>query len=451
MMNESRTLSHVPLWCCGLFIVLGGIAATTAVGEDRSGQPPWKANPPIVTVTKELYKMHAKPREAAQVSMAYVGPRLELRQVHSVESRSDVADNVRARWSSDNGRTWSAFVPIKPSTSHKYGDVPVREHEGCTVFDPAAGVLVQMWLRQVVTGGLWHNFTYSRFSRDQGRTWSNPRQLRYETGDPFDPQTPRKATFLNHNEGYVGSNILVRSDGTLVHCVAHANAPGDVKNNERPWRMGSVLFLGKWNQQEQDYDWSPGARVEILPEHSARGLMEPEVAELRDGRLLVVWRGSTHGWDGTVAKLPGHKFFSISSDGGQTLSPPAVWTYSDGTSFYSPSSYHRMIRHSATGKLYWLGNICPDPPKGNSPRHPLVIAEVDEDRGALRKPTVTAIDDRQPGQGDIQFSNFSLLENRETHALELSLTTYGQEPDANDWATADSYHYTLALVEAAPP
>ena len=66
---------------------------------------------------------------------------------------------------------------------------------------------------------------------------------------------------------------------------------------------------------------------------------------------------------------------------------------------------------------------------------------------ALRKSTVTAIDDRRPEQGNIQFSNFSLLENRETHTLELYLTTYGQEPDPNDWATADNYRYTLRLVK----
>jgi hypothetical protein len=31
--------------------------------------------------------------------------------------------------------------------------------------------------------------------------------------------------------------------------------------------------------------------VEISPGVSSRGLMEPEVAELKDGRVLVIWRG----------------------------------------------------------------------------------------------------------------------------------------------------------------
>jgi hypothetical protein len=314
------------------------------------------------------------------------------------------------------------------------------------VYDPASGLLVQSWLRQIEQGGIYHNFTYTRTSADLGRTWTEPSPLQYEEGDDFDANEPLKASYLNHNEGYPGNNILVRSDGTLVTCLAHANAPGDPRNNERPWRMGSVLFSGRWDAARGEHDWVPGARVEISPDHSARGLMEPEVAELRDGRLLVVWRGSTHGWDGSVAKLPGRKFFSLSEDGGRTLTPPAEWKYDDGTSFYSPSSIHRIIRHSVTGTLYWIGNISATPPHGNSPRYPLVIAEVDETKAALSRATVTVIDDRGSDQGaGVQFSNFSLHEDRETHELVLHLTTFGQEPDPADWATADNYRYTLLL------
>lgn len=279
-----------------------------------------------------------------------------------------------------------------------------------------------------------------------GRTWSRPQLLRYEqSGTDFDPEDPLKSTFLNHNEGYFGNNILPRKDGTLITVLAHANSLRDTKNNQRVWRMGSVVMIGKWNANRKDYDWRPGARTEITPDESARGLMEPEVAELKDGRLLVVWRGSTHGWDGTKARLPGHKFFSISDDGGETLPAPAVWTYDDGSAFYSPSSYHRMIRHSVTGKLYWIGNITAQPPVGNSPRYPLVIAQVDDQTGLLIKSTVTAIDDRREGQGDIQFSNFALLEDRETHHLELYLTTYGEDPDPNRWTFADCYQYILKI------
>jgi hypothetical protein len=431
--------------CCAAAGLLILAAACGAEGEAQ--EPPWKANRPIVTVEKQLFRQHTEPRAAPVVGTQYVGPGLERREVHATERVSDVGDDIRARWSTDNGRSWTEFVSVQPSNNVDYGGVTVWEGEGPSVHDPRSGMLLQSWLRQINVGGVYHNFTYYRCSRDQGRSWTEPVQLCYEKGDPFDPEEPLKPTFLNHNEGYCGNNILVRSNGDLIHCLAHANAPGDPRNDGRPWRMGSVLFTGRWDPKREAYEWAAGARVEISPEWSARGLMEPEVAELRDGRLLVVWRGSTHGWDGTVARMPGRKWFSTSGDGGKTLSPVADWKYADGTSFYSPSSIHRMIRHSVTGKLYWLGNICTTPPVGNSPRYPLVIAEVDEERAALKRETVTAIDDRQPGQGDIQFSNFSLLEDRETHQLELILTTYGQEPDPADWASADCYRYRLTLAE----
>jgi hypothetical protein len=74
-----------------------------------------------------------------------------------------------------------------------------------------------------------------------------------------------------------------------------------------------------------------------------------------------------------------------------------------------------------------------------------VIAEVDEARAALKKETVTAIDDRREGQSRlVTFSNFSLLENRVTHALELYLTIYGEDEKSS--AAGDSYKYTLLLA-----
>lgn len=404
---------------------------------ESTTETPWKSNKPIGTVDKQLYRKRSNPNQAPLVSVAYVGPKLEKREIFAEETESDVADNVRARWSTDNGESWSEFKKVVPSTKKIVKGVVVHESEGTCEYDPASGWLVQLWLRQVQEGNLWHNHTYVRYSKDRGETWTVPQLLRYEEkGADYDPADPLKATFLNHNEGYFGNNILRRKDGTLVTVLAHANSKRDEKNNQRPWRMGSELFTGKWNAEKKEYEWRAGAHVDVTPDESSRGLMEPEVAELSDGRLLVVWRGSS-------SKLAGHKFFSISKDNGKSLSPPAVWKYDDGKAFYSPSSYHRMIRHSVTGQLYWLGNITDKKTLGNSPRYPLVIAQVDDKTGLLMKSTVTLIDDRKEGQGDIQFSNFSLLEDRKTHHLELYLTTYGEDPNPRKWTAADCYKYTL--------
>jgi hypothetical protein len=420
--------------------------ALVAPAAQADEQPlPWQVNPPIVQVRKQVYRKHPRLGAAALVQVRYVGPGLQRFETHAVEFRDDVHNERFTRFSPDNGATWSEPEPID-STDVYYAGKELWEGGGAEFYDPVSKLLVGVWLRQIRVGSIYNNFTYWRTSHDFGRTWSEPAQLRYEPGPDFDPHDPHNAEFLKYNQAYFGNNIIGHSNGTLIHCVAHASAPGDPSNATRPWKMGSLCFIGKWDAARATYRWTAGRRVEISPELSARGLMEPEVAELRDGRVLVVWRGSTLGWDGTRTKIPGRKFYSISSDGGCTLAAPGVWKYDDGTDFYSPSSIHRMIRHSRTGKLYWIGNITAAPPAGNSPRYPLVIAEVDEDRAALKKSTVTVIDDRRPDQPvNIQLSNFSLLEDRKSHAFELYLTIYGENPDSV--YTADCYKYTLRLIE----
>jgi len=112
----------------------GGEAVAPAAD---AATPPWKVNTPIAAVTKESYKRHERPRQAALVSVTSVGPKLELREVHAYESQSDVGDDIRARWSTDNGRTWSEFVPVQPSNNVNYAGVTVWEGEGPAAYDPA--------------------------------------------------------------------------------------------------------------------------------------------------------------------------------------------------------------------------------------------------------------------------------------------------------------------------
>ena len=150
-------------------------------------------------------------------------------------------------------------------------------------------------------------------------------------------------------------------------------------------------------------------------------------------------------WRGTKTKeTPGHKWFSISADGGRTLQPVGEWKYADGSSFFSPSSIHQFFRHSVNGKLYWIGNISDTPPKGNAPRYPLFIAEIDEANIALRKDTLMTIDARGPSDtAELQLSNFTVLEDRETKQLEIYLTRYGEHADNINHA--DAYKYKLSF------
>jgi hypothetical protein len=74
----------------------------------------------------------------------------------------------------------------------------------------------------------------------------------------------------------------------------------------------------------------------------------------------------------------------------------------------------------------------------------LYIVEVDEKIPALKKSTLTVIDDRGPQDTKaVQFSNFSLLENRETLDLEIFLSRFGEKAD--HVFSANAYKYTLTL------
>lgn len=399
---------------------------------------PWKTNTPIVRVRKELFEKHPRPQTAPCVRESYVGPGLRRWQLHAYESVSDTWDETKERFSDDNGRTWSEYRPV----SHNRRTVDgARIEEGALTkyYDSQAGALVGWWVRIIRAGAFFNSFTFCRLSRDHGRTWTDPKQLRYEEGEGYDPRAPLRPGFLKKNQGCPGYTIMKHSNGTILIPVGHANAPDDPHNDTRPEKAGALCFIGRWNAGAGDYDWVAGNRLTASPTITSRGICEPVAAELTDGRVLMLLRGSD------TPQTPGRRWFALSSDGGLTFGSIQELRYDDGTSFYTPSTMCRLIRHSVTGKLYYLGNISPTSPRGNSPRYPLIIAEVEETIPALKRTTVTLIDDRRPEQdAGLQFSNFSLLENRETHELELLITLFGEHPGEH-WATADCYKYWLSF------
>jgi hypothetical protein len=71
------------------------------------------------------------------------------------------------------------------------------------------------------------------------------------------------------------------------------------------------------------------------------------------------------------------------------------------------------------------------------------MAEVDESLPALRRSSLTIIDDYDPKTQtpEIQFSNFSLIEDRETHAFEMYLTGWGEYPNVYQ---ANVFRYDIA-------
>ena len=142
----------------------------------------------------------------------------------------------------------------------------------------------------------------------------------------------------------------------------------------------------------------------------------------------MVTRGSN--LPNPTGKLPAIKWKTRSTDYGKTWSAYTPFTFADGEEFWSPSSCSSFIRSSKTGKVYWIGNISRTLPRGNSPRYPLVIAELDEETLSLRRETLTIIDDRQPNDPpDLQLSNFNIVEEPETGLLVVYMGRYMSQQD----------------------
>jgi hypothetical protein len=427
---------------CSIVACVGAASAETAA--------PWTVNPPIVTVKAEPYLPAPRAGAAAYLAVAYVGPGLDLEEILTEEVRSDEYEKPHRRRSRDNGRTWSASEPVTNMWAHPKDDfVWWAPSSSFYFYDRETKLTLALWLRQNLIKGRYYSHTFTRTSSDLGLTWGEPKLLRYEPGDDFDPKEPLKPGYLQKNSAYLGQQIIRHSNGTLVFAVCAVDLPPDAPDPNpqgvTTWdtpadarAIGSLCFVGRWNATAKDYDWTAGKPVWVPRHVSSRGLMESDVAELKDGRVLVVWRCSNDGIKG--GQEPGRKRYSVSTDGGLTLSPVAELKYDDGSGFYSPSSFHLLLRHSVNGKLYWFGNISPQPTAGNSPRYPLVVAEVEETIPALKRGTVTVIDDRKPGdRANLALSNFAVLENRETHDFEVFMTRVGDPSGDGVWK------YTLTL------
>ncbi len=445
-----------------------GLRLVEQTGPAARGIDGRQASPePLCDVTREIYAKSPGPGIAAVVNVQYLGPALRRRETHAHEAKSDLGEKFRVRYSEDNGRTWSGFEPAGLGTDAlRQGGNFMEELSFAVQYDPVSRRTIEVLFRRVFLGdpekalaAYWKGETrmfdhcFYRLSSDDGRTWTEPRQLVYEDGPLFDPAHWAEPRFLATNQMYGGYDIAVLSDGRIAYpVIVSVTYEEDAEDREAcaaaPWYAGpgrvygALCLVGTWRPEKGDYEWSASKPVWVKRRVSTRGFAEPALAELEDGRLMMELRGSNVHLD--PRRFPGRKWLSLSPDGGRTWSPATDLRFDTGETFYAPATFAKFIRASRTGKLYWVGNISRGPAEGNGPRYPLYIAEVDERRAALKKNTLTVIDDRRPGDTDaVQLSNFSLLENRETGDLEIFLSRLGERPDSV--FSADAYKYTLRL------
>ncbi|MCO5051803.1 MAG: glycoside hydrolase [Verrucomicrobiae bacterium] len=350
--------------------------------------------------------------------------------------------------SEDNGRSWSPLI-WKPDFAV---DLPhgFRRDPVTAVLDARTDRLLVVF-NALDTPGLDPNIieppiaqeTYYlryRVSADGGRTWLGDEPI-IQTGD-YDAKHPVAGVWVGTNAIYLGDvgclPIITRQGHVLVPAqMTVVGSDGKLANPAGGFTYTEVVVLiGTWTREGR-LRWTASQQVRGDAFQTTRGLIEPTLAEFADGRILMVMRGSNGGKADPQSELPSRKWFCVSKDGGETWSQPAVWTYTDGEAFFSPSSMSTLFKHSS-GRVFWAGNWSTTNCEGNLPRWPLVIGEVDAHSLKLMRNTLLTLDTKRPedeAQGRLDLSHFTLLEDRETGDIIVCYPRAHHAYQSYEWAT----------------
>lgn len=374
------------------------------------------------------------PRGLMPGSVTYLSPTdNHLLFRYAWESESDAYDDWTEITSRDNGRTWSE---------------PVVRHRGRNVEGGRLYMSENVSWLDPLTGKVLTIFDYGLRRGQEGMQkvrWS----LQFLEYDPVtDVYTPQERTDFGLRHGIMltfCNPILLSSGRLLVPAQTPAtDEEGNVVQHPRVWDKcyAALVIIGE-RKAQGSWGWRLGEQLTLPMEVTSRGLLEPTVAELSDGRVAMIMRGDNSGH----RARPGHKWLAFSENGGETWSDPGPLRFDDYTLLESGSNGSSLFRSFKTGRLYWIGNPCVGEERahGNFPRRPLAIYEVQEEPFALRRETMLIVDDQRPTDAPgVQLSNFRFYQDRETGDVVLFMTRMG-ERDADDWRQADLYRYRIAL------
>ncbi|MBI2298620.1 MAG: exo-alpha-sialidase [Armatimonadetes bacterium] len=338
-------------------------------------------------------------------------------------------------YSADNGATWTSWLnqpDFDRDLPHGY------RREGFPIFvDWSNGRIVRLVPSMDTEGldptleeppiALQTYYLRYRVSLDGGRAYLFDDVVVQQGKTPLNPvegvTRGRNGIFM----GDVGSQMIrTRAGKVLIPAQACLlGEGGKLANPGGGWTYTDVVILiGTWTT-DGHLTWEVGQRIEGDPGRSTRGMIEPALAELSDGRLLCVMRGSNGGAKDPEWKLPSYRWQSVSTDGGYHWSKPEPMTYDDGQPFHSPSSMSQLLMHSS-GRLLWIGNLSDANCRGNDPRHPLVIGRVDTLSLRLVRGSVLVVDDKRPDEPGVNLSHFWTFEDRATHDIVIAGARYSE-------------------------
>ncbi len=444
--------------------------------------------------------------DAEEIFHRYYDGEGNLTEVRLVTNEIDYNSGVFLRTSTDNGKTWSQWETAKKDEAgarrnrlpgNEFGDEyndncilgtasqqnnanagmlsfamnssPTLYHEqsGCSI---CAGTSFY-YLRGHDVGyfDIWEKgednmrtHAYFAFRRPDGSEVKRMFEFE-EGGEDFDINNQRNPAFLDKNRAQADS-LQILPDGdicvvllvTMRLCCRMAGVDMNTFFPSCPdLQFGVVIARGHWNPETEDFEFSYSNPVMVSDLQSSRGFMEPRLTFLKNGRWLLVARGSNWSFENWHTRInpsaPGFKWYAFSDDGGRTFTPAMPWHFDTREVVYSPASICSFFRSGKNGKLYWIGNYIDQPWKicSNDPRNILQICEVDDTYGHLIKDTLTVIDGVREGQTYVELSNFGLLEDKDTLNLEIRLTKVnfnGGSQGDGDWYS-EAWEYNIEFEE----
>lgn len=383
----------------------------------------------------EHFRTHVNGRPVVNGFLSYIHTREpHLMLCTGYEDYSDGYDDFELSLSRDNGHTWTAPKPWLRGRPVPGGRL--RYAEPAALFDEDTGKLIVL-------------VDENLYPDDKLDTDSTIKLIQ-TTYDPATRQwTPRQHLDLTPGR-YLAMSFsfpIKTSKGQLLFPAMRPllDEKGKPVHYQGCWATAdeSLTVIGEY-AADGELRWQLGLPVPVDLERSSRGLNENTLAELGDGRIAMICRGD----NSMYPERPGYKWLSFSEDNARTWSVPMPLPCDQGEPLESSATGSALFRSPQTGKLYWLGNLCiqGERPKGNYPRVPLVVAQVQEEPFALKRDTITVVGQRQFGEpAQVQMSNFRFYVDRESGDLVVFVTRYA-ERSAVDWMIADYYRYRVVLT-----
>ncbi len=402
-----------------------------------------------------------------------------IRETKRILSKSDSFDTNTSRTSTDGGKTWSDWVvdSDEKDAARNQGAHVLEYGPGARVYNPIHGHFIATSYQAIhidgyaaASGKGWNGdssgrpiHSYITVSDDNGKELYSE-LLKYEDGGDFNPNNWIDPSFIHKNECITsGGNIEILDNGDIIFpaelpmrkaCEILGKDINEIFPSQPDGVNGAILFRGTWNGER--YELTHSRPIIINDYMSSRGLSEPITVNLKNGKIIMILRGSNFRFKNFNSRIapgtPPVKFYCVSEDGGKTFSDLMPWHYDNGEIFYSPASISKLFVDERTGKKYFIGNICNHTGYGNFPRSTLAIVEIDENFGTAKKDTLTIIDERRENEPyQIQLSNFFLFFNKETQKLEIDLPKVGQFFIQSDPTTTpfkgEAWRYEISFDE----